>query len=414
MNKQLLIACVGVTLVAACSGPSSTDEADTDDNSATPPETSSGIEMRPRPADEKDFPEYIQYLVDVSFPRTEEEMALDAPIQQKFKDAHNIDSIFISAPGWPAGFSMERYDEYVQHTIDKGFTALSNTVTNGGESTEVVMDRIREFNQFLADRPDRYMQIKTVEDFDVTNKQDRIGVFYNFQGMDAFGEDLGNIQKFYDLGLRTALFAYIQNNAYAAGSNSNRSDADTGLTELGAKVVREMNRVGMVVDCSHTSDRTCIDAANITTRPMVMSHSNVATLQPIPRNNSDEAIKAVAATGGAICINFIGGFLNPEGDARPARIAEHMEYVKNLVGAQAVCAGSDYVYNYGDSLMMILKNPEKYPPESGYASPSHMGMPGEVWGAVGVLQDVYGWTDDEIVGLLGGNLLRVYEANWVN
>ena len=412
MNKQLLIACVGVTLVAACSGPSSTDEAATDDNSATPPETSSGIEMRPRPADEKDFPEYIQYLVDVSFPRTEEEMALDAPIQEKFKDAHNIDSIFISAPGWPAGFSMERYDEYVQHTIDNGFTALSNTVTNGGESTEVVMERIKEFNQFLADRPDRYMQIKTVEDFDGTRNNERIGIFYNFQGMDAFSENLANIQKFYDLGLRTALFAYNQNNAYAAGSNSNRSDADTGLTELGANVVREMNRVGMVVDCSHTSDKTCIDAANITTRPMVMSHSNVATLQPIPRNNSDEAIKAVAATGGAICINFIGGFLNPEGDARPARIAEHMEYVKNLVGAEAVCAGSDYVYNYGDSLMMILKNPEKYPPESGYASPSHMGMPGEVWGAVGVLQEDYGWTDDEIRGLLGENLLRVYRANW--
>jgi len=368
--------------------------------------------MRPRPADEKDFPEYIQYLVDVSFPRSEEEMALDAPIQEKFKDAHNIDSIFISAPGWPAGFSMERYDEYVQHTIDNGFTALSNTVTNGGESNEVVMERIKEFNQFLADRPDRYLQIKTVEDFEGTRNNERIGVFYNLQGMDAFGEDLGNIQKFYDLGLRTALFAYNQNNAYAAGSNSNRSDADTGLTELGARVVREMNRVGMVVDCSHTSDKTCIDTANITTRPMVMSHSNVATLQPIPRNNSDEAIKAVAATGGAICINFIGGFLNPEGDARPARIAEHMEYVKNLVGVQAVCAGSDYVYNYGDSLMMILKDPEKYPPESGYASPSHMGMPGEVWGAVGVLQDDYGWTDDEIRGLLGGNLLRVYEANW--
>jgi membrane dipeptidase len=411
MNKQLLIACVGVTLIAACSGPSSTDEAATDDNSAAPPETSSGIEMRPRPADEKDFPEYIQYLVDVSFPRTEEEMALDAPIQAKFKGAHNIDSIFISAPGWPAGFSMERYDEYVQHTIDNGFTALSNTVTNGGESTEVVMERMEEFNQFLADRPDRYMQIKTLEDFDVTNKQEQIGVFYNFQGMDAFEEDVANIQKFYDLGLRTALFAYNQDNVYAAGSNSNGGE-DTGLTDLGAEIVREMNRVGMVVDCSHTSDKTCIDAASIATRPMVMSHSNVATLQPIPRNNSDEAIKAVAATGGAICINFIGGFLNPEGDARPARIAEHMEYVKNLVGVQAVCAGSDYVYNYGDSLMMILKDPEKYPPESGYASPSHMGMPGEVWGAVRVLQEVYGWTDDEIRGLLGENLLRVYRANW--
>ena len=61
---------------------------------------------------------------------------------------------------------------------------------------------------------------------------------------------------------------------------------------------------------------------------------------------------------------------------------------------------------------MILNAPEKYPPESGYATPSHMGMPGEIWGAVRYLQEHYGWTDDEIRGLLGENLLRVYEANW--
>ena len=89
-----------------------------------------------------------------------------------------------------------------------------------------------------------------------------------------------------------------------------------------------------------------------------------------------------------------------------------LEYVRNLAGAEAVCAGSDYVYNYADTLMWVLKNPDQFPPSMGYASPSHMGMPGEIWGVVRVLQEVYGWTDDEISGLLGGNLLRVYEANW--
>lgn len=371
------------------------------------------IEMKPRPKNEKDFPEYIQYLVDVSYPRTEAERATDAPWQEKFKGAHNIDSIFIAAPGWPAGFSMKMYEDFIQHNIDNGFTAISNTVTNGGEGADVVEKRIKEFSRFIAERPKKFVQIKTLDDFKKTRKKPQIGIFYNFQGMDPFDEDLANVQRFYDLGVRTAQFAYNRDNAYAAGSNSNAPNVkDSGLTELGAKIVREMNRVGMVVDCSHTSDQSCIDAASVTTRPMIMSHSNVATLQPIPRNNSDDAIRAVASTGGVVCINFIGGFLNPQGDARPMSIAKHMEYVKNLAGVEAVCAGSDYVYNYGDALMMVLKNPEKYPPESGYASPSHMGMPGEIWGAVRVLQELYGWTDDEIRGLLGENLLRVYKANW--
>lgn len=370
------------------------------------------IEMKPRPTDEKDFPEYVQYLVDVSFPRSEEEMALDAEVMERYKGAHNIDSIFIAAPGWPAGFSMSMYDDYVQHTTDNNFTALSTTVSNGSETSQPVFERMATFNTYLADRPQEYMQILALGDFETAKKQGKMGIYYNFQSMDAFDEDIGNIQKFYDLGLRRANFTYNVDTAYAAGGVSNSDGSDFGVTELGAQVIREMNRVGMVVDCSHSSNQTCIDAATITTRPMIMSHSNVATFQPINRNVSDAAMQTVAATGGAICINFIGGFLNPQGDARPESIAKHMEYVKNLVGAEAVCAGSDYVYNYADALIMILKNSEKYPVESGYATPSHMGMPGEIWGAVKVLEQTYGWTEKEIRGLLGENLLRVYKANW--
>jgi membrane dipeptidase len=180
----------------------------------------------------------------------------------------------------------------------------------------------------LKERDDSYMQIKTTGDFEAAKEVGKLAKFYNFQSMNAFGEEIGNVEKYYDLGLRTANFTYNVDNAYAGGSTSNDDGSNDGLTELGRKFVVEMNRVGMVVDCSHSSNQTCIEAATLTTKPMVMSHSNVATLQPIGRNASDKAIKAVAATGGVICINFIGGFLNPQGDARPMSIAKHMEYVK--------------------------------------------------------------------------------------
>jgi len=301
----------------------------------------------------------------------------------------------------------------MEHFIENGFTSMSVTVSNGSDrSVEEVFERVQFFNQYLEGRPKRYVQIKSLIDFEAAKRQGKLGAFYNFQSMNGFGEDLGNVKKYYDLGLRTANFTYNVDNAYAGGAVSNDDGSNDGLTELGKLFVAEMNRVGMVVDCSHSSNQTCIDAATLTTKPMIMSHSNVSTFQPIGRNASDEAIKAVAATGGVICVNFIGGFLNPHGDARPMSIAKHMEYVKNLVGAEAVCAGSDYVYNYAGTLDWILRNPEEFPPEMGYATPSHMGMPGEIWGAVKVLEDVYGWTGREIRGLLGENLLRVYSANW--
>jgi len=371
------------------------------------------IEMKPRPTDEADFPEYIQYLVDVSHPRTEEERALDAEVQAHYKGAHNIDSIVIAAPGFPADITLDQYEEYMDHFIENGFTSMSVTVSNGSDkSVQEVFERIETFNKYLKERPERYARIRLINDFETSKEQGLLAAFYNFQSMNAFGEDIANVEKYYNLGLRTANFTYNVDNPYGGGAVSNDDGTNDGVTELGAEFVREMNRIGMVVDCSHSSNQTCIDAATLTTKPMVMSHSNVATFQPIGRNVSDMALQAVAATGGAICVNFIGGFLNPQGDARPMSIAKHMEYVKNLVGAEAVCAGSDYVYNYAGTLDWILRNPEDFPPAMGYATPSHMGMPGEIWGVVAVLQEVYGWTDDELRGLLGENLLRVYKANW--
>jgi len=91
------------------------------------------IEMRPRPTDPKDFPEYIQYLVDVSFPRTAVERALDDEVVKRYKDAHNIDSIVIAAPGFPADFTLEQYEEYMDHFIENNFTSMSVTVTNGSD-----------------------------------------------------------------------------------------------------------------------------------------------------------------------------------------------------------------------------------------------------------------------------------------
>lgn len=370
------------------------------------------IEMRPRPSDEKDFPEYIEYLVEVSHPRTAEERKSDDGIKARYKDVLVLDPLFVGGPGFPAGFSEEQYEEFTQHSADNDFNVVSATISNGSEGYEDVLKRINYVNRYWKDHGDKYLQVKTIDDMSEAKKQGKLGIFHNFQSMDALDKDVGNVQKYYDLGVRQMNFTYNVDTDLAAGCGSNSDGTDTGLTELGQQIVVEMNRVGMVIDASHSSNQTAIDVAALTTKPMMLSHSNVATFQPIDRNSSDEAIKAVAATGGVICVNFIGGFLNPQGDATPYSVAKHAEYIKNLVGAQAVGAASDYVWNYGESLMMILKNPTKYPPEMGYASPSHMGLPGDVWGIAKELEDTFGWTEEEIRGFLGENVLRIYKANW--
>ena len=125
-----------------------------------PPE----IEMRSRPTDEADFPEFIDYLVEVSYPRTAEERALDVPVQERFAGVHNIDSIVIAAPGFPADITLEQYEEYMNHFVENGFTSMSVTISNGSDqSVEEVMERARFFSDYIAERPERYRQIRSFE-----------------------------------------------------------------------------------------------------------------------------------------------------------------------------------------------------------------------------------------------------------
>ncbi len=371
------------------------------------------VELRPRPTNEADFPEYIEYLVHISDPRTDEQRLGDTEAKDKYGSDLILDTLFVGGPGFPAGFSEEMYELATQHSADNSFTAISATISNGSDtSAGEVFERMRATNRYWKDRADKYLQVFTVEDIHAAKASRRLGMHHNFQSGNPLDGDLSNLEKYYHLGLRQMNFTYNVDNELASGCVSNSGGTDTGLTTFGEAAVREMNRLGIVVDASHSSNQTAIDAATLSTRPVVLSHSNVATFQPIDRNASDPAIKTVAATGGVICINFIGGFLNPQGDATPFSIAKHAHYIRNLVGPEHVGAGSDYVFNYAETLDWVLRNPTQFPPEMGYASPSHMGKPGEVWGVVKELEATFGWKDHEIRGLLGANILRVYRDVW--
>ncbi|TRX53434.1 dipeptidase [Thalassomonas sp. M1454] len=368
-------------------------------------------------ASSEEIEAYVQYLYDVSVPRTPEEIAGDKAVMARYKDAYNLDSLFIGTPaGFPAMFTPEQFDVYAGLSKKANFDALSLTISNGSDSSiEYTYNTIQKTTEYIKKHSDKYLHITTISDFEKAKKEGKLGIHYNFQSMNAFGDEsnfIENIRKYYELGIRQVNFTYNKDNLYGGGGVSNGDGSNDGVSELGVKAIQEMNKLGMIVDCSHSSNQTCIDASVASAKPVIMSHSNVGTLMPIDRNVSDQAMRAIASTGGVICTNFIGGFLNKHAMARPTDIAKHVQYVRDLVGVEATCAGSDYVYNLNDLNKWILANPDQFPPEMGYASPSQLGLPSEIWGVVRVLEDRYNWTEEEVRMFLGDNLLRVYAANW--
>lgn len=407
---------------------------------------------------ENQIKERIKFLVEMNNARTEEERAQDVEYRKRYKDTFAIDALTVGAPSFPEiGFTDEMFQSMVDEAYtDVGIDVMSTTISNGSDNFDDPYARMDKMKAFEKNSNGKYRIVRVIDDLYQAKEKGQFAIILNAQSTDMLEADLSNVQKFYDKGLRQMNFTYNVANPSADGMMSNlaytmereigevskelipalRNAAamadcshgeqgcleaaeksgvvtkDAGLSEFGEKLVAEMNRVGMVVDCSHSSDETCIDAAKLSSKPIIASHSNPRFLYDLPRNTRDEAIKAVASTGGAICVNFLGGFLNSAGNAGPKDIAKHVDYIKQLVGAQAACVGSDYVHNFGYALDPILHNPDKYPPSSGYGSVSQMGLPQDMWGVARVLEEEHGWTEKEIRGFLGENVIRIYKANW--
>ncbi len=346
--------------------------------------------------------------------RTAEDRALDAEVRERYTDAVVVDMLI---PGTPEGYvegTIADYEALVEYSRGTGFTLVSYTaaVDDTFEPLQII-HWIAKARSYWGKSSDRYRLVATVDDIREAKKNGELAVSLNFQGSNALGGRLDMVEIYYRLGVRQMNFAYNVRNFMADGGGV-APERDAGLSKAGLRLVAEMNRVGMVVDCTHSSNRSCLDAAAASSKPIVLSHSNPYGAYNLPRNAPDEVVRAVAGTGGVICTNALGGFLNQEGNAGPRDIAKHVDYVKELVGAEHTCWGSDYLTpdNYLSALEFVLRDPVSYPPALGYGSPTQIGEPGDIWGVVKVLEDEYGWTEEEIRGFLGENALRVYAANW--
>jgi membrane dipeptidase len=138
----------------------------------------------------------------------------------------------------------------------------------------------------------------------------RVAGIIGIEGGHAIMGDLGMLRDYYRLGVRCMTLTWMNTNEWAdASDDTTKWD---GLNELGREVVREMDRLGMIIDCSHVSDSTLFDVFDVTENPVLISHSCMRALCDIPRNVSDDELRALAENGGVVCLNYFPGFLDKE------------------------------------------------------------------------------------------------------
>jgi membrane dipeptidase len=214
------------------------------------------------------------------------------------------------------------------------------------------------------------------------------------------------VQTFYELGVRWMLIAYNRNNAAGGGC----MDVDSGLTAVGRTIIDEMERVGMVLCLSHCGARTAADALEYSRNPVIFSHSNPSGDTAHTRNVSDDLIRACARKGGVMGLSGIGIFLGRNVDLVPALLRQ-LHYVIDLVGAEHVGLGLDYVFDRVELDEYVRSNPALFPPGMDTAGGLGLVEPEAFETIVEGLARA-NFTDAQIRGVLGENWLRVATRVW--
>jgi membrane dipeptidase len=284
-----------------------------------------------------------------------------------------------------------------------GVNFVSLNIGMDMDSFDNVIQVLARFRSHIASHPEDYVPALTVQDILKAKESGRLAIAFDLEGSDPLLGNVNMVSFYYDLGVRQMLLAYNKDNRASGGC----MEGNIGLADFGKAVIREMNRVGMVVDVSHMGSRATLDAFEISVAPVIFSHSNPKGLREHARNISDEQIKACAQTGGVIGINGIGDFL---GGTSSELIVENIEYVMNLVGPEHVGIGLDYVVDKQELIDYIKGHPDVFPPEKfkdylSFVEP-------EQFPEFTELLYQKGYSEQIISGILGGNFLRVAKEVW--
>jgi membrane dipeptidase len=320
----------------------------------------------------------------------------------------------------PGSFTPEDFEVY--RTSGLRVVALGTgppPMTNPTASYDASIRWFADWNGFLAGYDEWLLRIDDMKDFERARRSGRLGIILTFQNADHF-RTIEDVDTFFGLGQRGAQLTYNFQNRIGSGF---LEGSDGGLTVFGAAVIERMNTVGMAIDVSHCADHTTMDAITASKKPVLITHATARALAPGHlRCKTDEAIRAMAKTGGVMGVAFIRFMVRVAEPVTIEHVLDHFDYVKRLVGVDHVGIG-------GDLDVMGNPNPLNAPAAATPAAQPNferyklhtdtdgaitikgLDHPKRVFDiAEGLVRR--NWSDDDIRAALGGNWMRVLSQIW--
>jgi len=337
----------------------------------------------------------------------------------------------------PPGFGKTEGNTDFPRLVESGMTAefMSAWVDapyadRAGASFARAMQHIETIHAFVDRHPDRLLFATTAADVRRAKAEGKVAILIGVEGGHAIEGSLDRLRDLHARGARYLTLTWNNGNAWAGSSIGEGNTRTGGLTPFGRDVVREMNRLGMLVDLSHVSDSTFYDAIAVSTVPVIASHSSARALSDVPRNLTDDQLRAIARNGGVVNVNFYSRFI----DSRYRAGIEHVEETVRQARAAARAAGEDSasaakrISAMRDSLAAAI------PPTpfsvlidhidhiAKVAGVDHVGLGSDFDGVSALplgMEDVTrlpriaqalldrGYSEDDVKKILGGNMLRV-------
>lgn len=248
-------------------------------------------------------------------------------------------------------FHLERYKK---GGVDGGIFVIWIDPPYDINPQKRALEIIENISVEITNNQDLFKIVKNYIDIEEAINTSKMPIVIGCEGLSYIGQNVNLINALYMFGVRHASLTWNEENELATGAKGN---PNRGLTQLGKDVVRRLEELGMIVDVSHANDKTFWDIVNITTKPIIASHSNCRALCNAKRNLTDEQLRAIAEKGGVVGLNAFADFVSDNvGDRDIVHLANHLDHMVEIMGIDHVGLGFDFDdYLSGETLKFFAE-----------------------------------------------------------
>jgi microsomal dipeptidase-like Zn-dependent dipeptidase len=299
-----------------------------------------------------------------------------------------------------------------------GVDAVHVTIAYHENFRETVAN-IETWNRWFERFPDLIMRGQWASDVAQAQATGRTAIFFGLQNPSPIEDDIGLVEVLHQLGVRFMQLSYNNQSLLAAGCYEAE---DPGITRMGKQVIREMNRVGLVIDMSHSAERSTLEAIELSARPIAITHANPASWMPALRNKSDTVLKALAQSGGMLGFSLYPHHLKDKSACTLESFCAMVARTAELIGDTHIGIGSDLCQDQPDSVVQWMRV-GRWSKEIDYGegSKDNAGFPQQPpwfrgnrdFGNIAQGLSRVGFDKAGAERIMGGNWLRFYETNFV-